>query len=188
MIFPSCNHSILLNNVSLSPRSIRLLRKHGLAERCVYYTLCLWGPEYHHMTSRRSTHLNLDGEGTLGFTFWKNKNPVYFSHFIMLESFSKIVFFPHQSTIPHNDKAKKGTVEKRKERERERVTIILTVSVQTLCYETQFRCQPFLVIVFEMFLRLHWTPTVVNSINWTWFGEVPVLCKASQLTMNISGI
>ena len=36
----------------------------------------------------------------------------------------------------------------------------------------EFRCILFPLIILEMFLQLDWSPPVVNSIDWTWFGKV----------------
>jgi hypothetical protein len=33
--------------------------------------------------------------------------------------------------------------------------------------ETELRCIFFPLIILEMFLQLHWSPPVVNSIDWT---------------------
>lgn len=37
--------------------------------------------------------------------------------------------------------------------------------------KTELRCIP--LIILQMFLQLHWTPSVVNSVDWTWFGKAP---------------
>ena len=42
--------------------------------------------------------------------------------------------------------------------------------IQTLCYET-LSCILFALIIIEMFLQLDWSPPVVNTIDWTWFGK-----------------
>lgn len=33
----------------------------------------------------------------------------------------------------------------------------------------ELRCIP--LVILQMFLQLHWTPSVVNSVDWTWFGK-----------------
>ena len=53
---------------------------------------------------------------------------------------------------------------------------LFMLSFQTLCYE----------IIIEMFLQLDWSPPVVNSIEWTWFGQAHTcLCKVPQLTVHV---
>ena len=42
----------------------------------------------------------------------------------------------------------------------------------------------FPLIILEMFLQLEWSPPVVNSIDWTWFGKAHTcLYKVPQLTV-----
>ena len=49
-----------------------------------------------------------------------------------------------------------------------------------------FRCILFPLIILEMFLQLDWSPPVVNSIDWTWFGEEHTcLDKVPQLTVHV---
>ena len=52
--------------------------------------------------------------------------------------------------------------------------------------EIELRCILFPLIILEMFLQLDWSPPVVNSIHWTWFGKVHrCLYKVSQLTVRV---
>ena len=47
----------------------------------------------------------------------------------------------------------------------------------------ELRCILFLLITFKLFLHLDWSPPVVNSIDWTWFGKAHTcLYKVPQLT------
>ena len=39
--------------------------------------------------------------------------------------------------------------------------------------EIELRCILFPLIILEMFLQLDWSPPLVNSIDWTWFGKTP---------------
>jgi hypothetical protein len=50
----------------------------------------------------------------------------------------------------------------------------------------ELRCILFPLIILEMFLQLDWSPPVVYSIVWTWFGKVHTcLYKVPQLTMDV---
>ena len=53
--------------------------------------------------------------------------------------------------------------------------------------EIELRCILFSMIILEIFLKLDWSPHVVNSIDWTSFGKAHTcLCKVPQLTMQLS--
>lgn len=53
----------------------------------------------------------------------------------------------------------------------------------------KLRCLIFLLLIFEMFLHLDWSPPVVNWIDWTWFGKAyTCLYKVWQLMMHIKTI
>ena len=50
----------------------------------------------------------------------------------------------------------------------------------------ELRCILFPLIILEMFLQLDWSPPVVNSIDWTWFGKAHTcLYKVPQLTVHV---
>ena len=52
--------------------------------------------------------------------------------------------------------------------------------------EIELRCILFPLIILEMFLQLDWSPPVVKSIDWTWFGKAhSCLYKVPQLTMYV---
>ena len=52
--------------------------------------------------------------------------------------------------------------------------------------EIELRCILFPLIILEMFLQLDWSPSVVNSIDWTWFGKAHTcLYKVPQLTVHV---
>ena len=52
--------------------------------------------------------------------------------------------------------------------------------------EIELRCILFPLIVLEMFLQLDWSPPVVNSIDWTWFGKAHTcLYTVPQLTVHV---
>ena len=52
-------------------------------------------------------------------------------------------------------------------------------------HEIELRCIMFSLIIFEMFLELDWSPPVVNSIDWTWFGKAHTcLYNVPQLTVH----
>ena len=49
------------------------------------------------------------------------------------------------------------------------------------------RCILFLLIIHELVIQLHYSPPVVNSIDWTWFGKACIsLSKVPQLTVHFS--
>ena len=48
--------------------------------------------------------------------------------------------------------------------EKEKLKHHIDTSIQTL--EIQLGCLPILLIVFDMFLDLDWSPPVVNSVDW----------------------
>ena len=50
----------------------------------------------------------------------------------------------------------------------------------------ELRCILFSLIIVEMFLQLDWSPPLVNSINWIWFGKAHTcLYKVPQLTVHV---
>ena len=50
----------------------------------------------------------------------------------------------------------------------------------------ELRCILFPLIILEMFLQLNWSPPVVNSVDWTWFGKAHTcLYKVPQLTVHV---
>ena len=50
----------------------------------------------------------------------------------------------------------------------------------------ELRCILFPLIILEMFLQLDWSPPVVNSVDWTWFGKAHTcLYKVPQLTVHV---
>ena len=52
--------------------------------------------------------------------------------------------------------------------------------------EIELGCIPFSIIILEMFLQLVWSPPVVHSIDWTWFGKAHTcLYKVTQLTVHV---
>ena len=68
------------------------------------------------------------------------------------------------------------------------ITYLHTLSIQTLCYESRIElsCILFPLIILEMFLQLDWSPLVVNSIDWTWFGKAHTCSyKVPQLTAHV---
>lgn len=51
----------------------------------------------------------------------------------------------------------------------------------------ELRCILLPLIILAMFLQLDWSPLVVNSVNWTWFGKAHAcLYKVPQLTVHNS--
>jgi hypothetical protein len=53
-------------------------------------------------------------------------------------------------------------------------------------FQIDLRCILFPFIILEMFLKLDWNPSVVNSIDWTWFGKAHTcLYKVPQLTVYV---
>ena len=47
-------------------------------------------------------------------------------------------------------------------------------------------CILFPLSILELFLQLHWSPPVINSIDWTWFGKAHTcLYKVPQLTVHV---
>jgi hypothetical protein len=52
--------------------------------------------------------------------------------------------------------------------------------------EIELRFTLFPLIILEMFQQLDWSPPVVNSIDWTWFGKAHTYpYKVSQLTVHV---
>ena len=50
----------------------------------------------------------------------------------------------------------------------------------------ELRCILRPLTILEMFLKLDWSPPVVNSIDWTWFGKAQTcLYKVPQLTLHV---
>jgi hypothetical protein len=50
----------------------------------------------------------------------------------------------------------------------------------------ELRCILFPLIILEMFLQIDWSPPVVYSIDWTWFGQAHTcLYKVPQLTVHV---
>ena len=50
----------------------------------------------------------------------------------------------------------------------------------------ELRCIPFPLIILEMFLQLNWSPPVVNSVDWTYFGKAHTCpYKLPQLTVHV---
>lgn len=48
----------------------------------------------------------------------------------------------------------------------------------------ELRCIP--LIILQMFLQPHWTPSVANSVDWTWFGKAHAcLYKVPQLAVRV---
>ena len=49
-----------------------------------------------------------------------------------------------------------------------------------LIWDFDMRCILFPLIILEMFLQLHWSPPVVHSIDWTWFGKAHIKSHSWQ--------
>lgn len=48
----------------------------------------------------------------------------------------------------------------------------VSVSIHTsLAWNPKIELRCFPLVILQMFLQLHWTPSVVNSVDWTWFGK-----------------
>ena len=53
----------------------------------------------------------------------------------------------------------------------------------------ELRCILFPLIILEMFLQLNWSPPLVNSVDWTWFGKAHTcLYKVPQLTVHVRAL
>jgi hypothetical protein len=108
----------------------------------------------------------------------KFSDPSHFPHFVTLEPYSKIDFtFYFNSSIY----TQYPLTAKWKQVVRNVCTFIKNKQQKYLVYirfrpfamrlEIELRCILFPWIILEMFLQLDWSPPVVNSIVWTWFGK-----------------
>ncbi len=74
---------------------------------------------------------------------------------------------------------------KNKKRERKITCTEFTAFAMTL--KIKLRCILFPLIILEMILQLDWSPPVVNSVDWTWFGKAHTcLYKVPQLAVHVS--
>ncbi len=104
---------------------------------------------------------------------------LYCSH--LLKSFKFIFFLINVHTAPHIDRKTQNCWNFCRFIKKEKLKYHLVLSIQTLCCDT-----PFLLIILEMVLHLHFSPAVFDYTDWTWLGK-PHTClyKTLQLTVHV---